>query len=132
MTIEYKKNIALDAQAVANLYKSAGLRRPSDDIPRIKRMIENANLIITAWEGDTLVGIARSLTDYSFCCYLSDLAVDKAYQKKGIGKELVRQTQNAIGEECMLLLCSVPEAMGYYPKIGFEKMDKAWIINRKR
>ena len=132
MNITYKKNSPLDPQVVADLFKSAGLKRPSDDIPRIQRMIKNANLIYTAWDGDKLVGIARALTDFSFCCYLSDLAVDKAYQKLGIGKKLVEKIQQAIGEESMLLLCSVPDAMAYYPKIGFEKMDKAWFIQRKK
>jgi ribosomal protein S18 acetylase RimI-like enzyme len=76
--------------------------------------------------------VARSLTDFCFACYLSDLAVDKQYQHQGIGKELVRLTRQALGETTMLLLIAAPEAMGYYGKIGFEKMDRAWWIDRKR
>ncbi len=114
------------------LFRSAGLRRPIDQPERIGRMLHHANLTITAWEGDKLIGIARALTDFSFCCYLSDLAVEKTYQKGGIGKELIRHVEEAIGEESMLLLLAAPEAMEYYPHIGFEKVERAWTIQRKR
>lgn len=114
------------------LFRRSGIRRPVEDLDRIGRMIAHANLIICARDGVKLVGIARALTDYSFCCYLSDLAVDRDYQRNGIGKELVKRVQEAIGEEVMLLLLAAPEARDYYPHIGFERADNAWIIHRKR
>ena len=77
-----------------------------------------------------MVGVARALTDYSYCCYLSDLAVDQAYQRSGIGKQLVARVREAIGEECSLLLISAPGAVDYYPKLGFEKSDKAYLISK--
>ena len=97
-----------------------------------KKMLHGANLTLTAWDGGRLVGIARSLTDFAYCCYLSDLAIDADYQKQGIGRELVRRVHEIIGPEVMLLLLSVPDAMPYYPHIGFTKVENGWVINRTR
>ena len=131
-SIMYCINGPLNPEAVATVLRGSGIRRPVDDVDRIRRMVEGGNLIVTAWDGERLVGIARALTDFSYCCYLSDLAVDKTYQRQGIGKELVRRVREEIGEESMLLLLSAPEAMEYYPKLGFEKVANAWIIHRQR
>ncbi len=119
------------AEEVAALYRRAGLNRPVDDLERIGKMIANANLIVCARDGDQLVGIARALTDFSYCCYLSDLAVDASYQKQGIGKLLIERVREAIGEDSMLLLLSVPTAMTYYPKVGFKAVENGWIIPRR-
>ncbi len=132
MNITYRVNAPVTTEQVIDLFRASGIRRPIDQPERIARMLQHANLTITAWEGGKLVGIARALTDFSFCCYLSDLAVDKTFQRSGIGKELIRRVQEAIGEESMLLLLAAPEAMEYYPHIGFEKSERAWGINRKR
>jgi N-acetylglutamate synthase-like GNAT family acetyltransferase len=132
MVITYKVNSKLEPHQLAELFRSSGIRRPVDDLNRLKKMIESANLIVTAWDGEKLVGVARALSDFSYCCYLSDLAVEKQYQHQGIGHELVAEVQKLIGEECMLLLLSAPEAMEYYPKIGFEIIDNAYWIPRKK
>lgn len=132
MEIIYKTNIPITAEEVGELFKNSGINRPYNDLPRIKKMIDNSNLIITAWIDNKLVGIARSLTDFCYCCYLSDLAVDKEFQKQGIGRKLIERTHEAITDESMLLLLSAPTAMEYYPKVNFEKTDKAFIINRKK
>ena len=132
MTITYRVNAPVTADQAIELFRASGIRRPIDQPERIGRMLQHTNLTITAWDSTKLVGIARALTDFSFCCYLSDLAVDKAYQKSGIGKELVQRIQEAIGEESMLLLLAAPEAMDYYPHIGFNKVERAWEIKRKR
>jgi ribosomal protein S18 acetylase RimI-like enzyme len=132
MGIEYSFVKEISPEDVANVFRNSGIRRPYNDLNRIKKMIDNADIIITAWDNKKLVGIARALTDYSYCCYLSDLAVDKDYQKSGIGKHLIELLRNIIGEEVALILISAPEAMDYYPKIGFEKCERAFIINRKR
>ena len=131
MQLTYRVNAPVTTQMVADLFRASGIRRPVDDLPRIQKMLDHANLTITAWDGEKLVGIARALTDFSFCCYLSDLAVDKAYQKQGIGKELVRRVLEAIGEEAILLLLAAPEATEYYPHIGFQQVNRAWAIDRK-
>jgi ribosomal protein S18 acetylase RimI-like enzyme len=130
MAIEYRTNYPVSAEAVAQLFRQSGIRRPVDDLDRIQQMVDHANVTITAWDGELMVGIGRSLTDFSFCCYLSDLAVDKDYQRQGIGKAIVAKTQEILGDDVMLLLLSAPEAMSYYPRIGFEKSDNAWIIQR--
>ncbi|MCI0394419.1 MAG: GNAT family N-acetyltransferase [Chloroflexi bacterium] len=131
MEIVYRTNYRVTAEAVAEVFRRSGIRRPVGDLPRIQRMLDNANLTITAWDGERLVGIGRALTDFSFCCYLSDLAVDRDYQRQGIGRTIMDRVQQAIGEESMLLLLAAPEAMEYYPHVGFTKVENGWIINRR-
>ncbi|MBI3113366.1 MAG: GNAT family N-acetyltransferase, partial [Rhodospirillales bacterium] len=96
-------------------------------------MVENASLTVTARDArEVLVGVARSVTDFAYCCYLSDLAVDPACQRQGIGKELMRRTKEAAGgDKVSLLLLSAPDGMGYYPKAGLEKFDNCFGIRRK-
>jgi predicted N-acetyltransferase YhbS len=132
VNILYGVNKEVNAEEVSEVFKKSGIKRPIENLERIRCMINNSNLIVTAWDGDVLIGIARALTDFSWSCYLSDLAVDIDYQKRGIGKELVRLVKESIGEEVVLLLLSAPSAMSYYPQIGFESTDRAYIIPRKR
>ena len=131
-TIEYRHNFPLEAQDIARVFDASGITRPTKDLARIARMFTAQALTISAWDGTRLVGVSRSLTDYAYCCYLSDLAVDKEYQALGIGKELVRRTQAVIGEEVSLVLLSAPGALSYYPTIGFAPADNAFVIKRKR
>lgn len=131
MEIQFRTNEKVKAESVIEVFKSSGINRPIDDVKRIQTMLDNSNLIVTAWKGFELIGISRSVTDYSYCCYLSDLAVKKEYQKFGIGKTLIDITQQAIGEQTMLLLLSTTSAMEYYPKVGFEKVENGYIIKRK-
>ncbi|TLD71974.1 GNAT family N-acetyltransferase [Phragmitibacter flavus] len=107
-------------------------RRPVDDPACIQAMLDHADLLCTAWDDDRLIGIARSVTDFHFCCYLSDLAVDKNYQRTGIGKQLIRLTMSMLGPKAKLILLSAPQATGYYPKIGFQSHPSAWIIESTR
>ncbi|HEX2896998.1 MAG TPA: GNAT family N-acetyltransferase [candidate division Zixibacteria bacterium] len=129
--ISYKINIPLKTKDIIDVFDSSGIIRPTQDPKRIKKMFANSNLTISAWDKKKLVGISRSVTDFSFCCYLSDLAVSKEYQKMGIGKELIKITRENIGESVMLLLLSAAPAMDYYPKVGFEKVENGFIIKRK-
>ncbi|MFZ1743381.1 MAG: GNAT family N-acetyltransferase, partial [Pontixanthobacter sp.] len=101
--IEYRDNQPLEPVEVARVFEASGISRPTKDIPRIAQMFANANIVISAWDGARLVGVSLALTDYSYCCYLSDLAIDVAYQKHGIGRELIRRTQSIIGEEVSLI-----------------------------
>ena len=130
MNISYKLDFTPDINLVIDLYDSSGINRPTSDKERIAKMYANSNLIVTAWDNNILVGISRSLTDFCFCCYLSDLAVRKEYQKHGIGKKLISLTKEKIGDQTMLLLLSAPTAMDYYPKAGFQKVENGFIINR--
>lgn len=110
-----------------------GERRPIDDSEVLEKMLAGADLIVTARIDGLLVGVSRALTDYSFCTYLSDLAVDVAYQKQGIGRELIRRTHEAAGLETTLILLAAPKARTYYPHVGLAAHDSCWIIpsNRK-
>ena len=130
--IEYRHNFPLEAADVAAVFDASGIRRPTKDLARIERMFANANLIFSAWHEGKLVGVCRALTDFSYCCYLSDLAVVKAFQKHGIGRELIARVRSTVGEEVALVLLSAPEAMKYYPKVGFEKIENGFIIKRAR
>lgn len=129
--IEYRLNHPLDAAEVARVFDASGINRPTADLPRIAQMFARADLVVSAWDGDCLIGVARALTDHAYCCYLSDLAVDVAYQKQGIGHELIRWVQDDIGENVTLVLLSAPGAMAYYPKVGFTLADNAFVIRRK-
>jgi ribosomal protein S18 acetylase RimI-like enzyme len=100
--MDYKTDVVPSAEALAALYLSAGLNRPISDLPRIAAMYANSNLIVTAWDGDLLVGVSRALSDFSFCCYLSDLAVHQGYKRSGIGKKLIEITKEKIGPQCCL------------------------------
>lgn len=128
--IRYRENHPLKPADVARVFKASGINRPYDDLPRIEAMLSHANLIFSAWDGDTLVGVSRALTDFSYCCYLSDLAVDAAYQQQGIGQELVRLTREKIGDQVSLILLSAPDAMDYYPRLGFTLADNAYVMRR--
>ena len=131
-TIEYKYNEAITPEQLSHVFLTSGLIRPTDDYSRLEKMIEHADILLSAWDGDQLVGVARAVTDFSYCCYLSDLAVDKKYQTDGIGKTLLRLLQEHIGEEVALILLSAPGAMSYYPHVGFDKIDNGFRIARKR
>jgi len=132
MHLSYHINKPVEAGMVGDLFRDSGIRRPVDDISRIEKMLENANLIITAWDGEKLIGICRCLTDFAYCCYLSDLAVAASYQRRGIGKELIARTREYLGEEVMILLLAAPAAKDYYGPVGFTKVDNGWIISRTR
>lgn len=132
MEIIYELDVVPPVDAIIDLYESAGLNRPTKDKERIAKMYKHSNLIATAWHDGQLVGISRSLTDFCYCCYLSDLAVRNYYKCAGIGKRLVELTKERIGEETMLLLLAAPEALTYYPKIGFEKVENGFIIKRTK
>lgn len=127
--IEYKLTPDLDMEAAHELYVAStlGRRRPVDDRERFAAMFRNANLIITAWDGDLLVGISRSVTDFVWFTYLADLAVRESYQKQGIGKELMRRTQAAAPQASVLLLAA-PAAERYYPHVGYTNAPNAWLL----
>lgn len=125
----YRVGNNLDLDAVLELYESStlGQRRPVNDRDRMAAMLRNANLVVTAWEGELLVGIARSVTDFAYCTYLSDLAVRQSHQRQGIGRELIRRTRE-LGGEATVILLSAPAATGYYPRLGLTQHLSAWTL----
>jgi predicted N-acetyltransferase YhbS len=120
------------AEQVIELYENADLPRPTHDPQRIRAMFDNSDLIITAWDENKLVGVSRTITDWVWCSYLADLAISPAYKRSGIGKKLIELAREKIGERSMLLLLSVPTAMDYYPKVGFVRENRAFIIHRTK
>lgn len=132
--VSYRSNIKVTVDEFIDLLNRStlGERRPVGQPERIRKMLDHADVVITAWAGDRLVGISRALTDFSFCCYLSDLAVDKSWQHKGIGKELVRLTHASAGMETQLILLAAPAATEYYPKIGMNRFQHCFTLDRKK
>ena len=130
MNITYSLDKIPTTDQIIELYDNSGLPRPTKDKERIQKMFDHSNLIVTAWDGEVLVGVSRSLTDWVWCCYLSDLAVRHEYKKEGIGRKLIQLTKEKVGEQSMVLLLSVPTAMEYYPKVGFVKQESSFIMNR--
>ena len=105
-------------------------RRPIDDSACLQGMLDNSDIIGTCWLGERLIGIARSVTDYHYCCYLSDLAVDRDFQSQGVGSQLISLTQGKLGPKCKIVLLSAPAASQYYPHIGFQQHSSAWVLPR--
>lgn len=120
----------LDLDEVLAVYRSSGLgeRRPIADVARMGAMVRNANLILTARRGGELIGIARSISDFSYVTYLSDIAVSLPYQRSGIGRALIDATIKE-APQAKIVLLSAPAASGYYPHIGFSRHDSAWVLN---
>jgi len=130
MEISYRTNFVPEVHQIIEVYTSSGINRPITDKTRIEAMYANSNLVVSAWDREKLIGISRSLTDFCYACYLSDLAVRQEYQHLGIGRKLISLTKDKIGPQTMLLLLSAPAAMEYYPKVGFEHVQNGFIIKR--
>ena len=132
MNISIEVNKTISTQQLIDVFNdsSLGQRRPVDDMACMTGMLENSNLLVSAWDGETLVGVARSLADFHYACYLSDLAVISSYQKLGIGKQLQIATQNQLGPKCKLILIAAPAANEYYQQIGFTHNPRCWILDR--
>jgi predicted N-acetyltransferase YhbS len=132
MSIEYKVNEPISVDQFIGLLKASTLaeRRPIDDLECMQGMISNSNLSVTAWDNERLVGIARSVTDFHYACFLSDLAVHLDYQRSGIGKALQDFTQRQLGPKCNLILVAAPAANSYYRHIGFTNNPRCWVLER--
>lgn len=129
--ITYSTTITPNEQQIISLYESSGIRRPTQDAPRIKKMYDNSNLVVTAWDGDLLVGVSRCMTDFCYACYLSDLAIRDEYKQQGIGKTLVAKTKEAVGLQTTIILVAAPAALNYYAKIGMKRIDYAYLLPRE-
>ena len=134
MPILYALEPDLSAQEFQHILVASTLaaRRPADELDRLEQMLRNADIVVTARDAGRLVGISRAITDFAYCCYLSDLAVDAAYQRRGIGKRLIDETRARAGEHVTLILAAAPAAETYYPKIGMQPLASCWTIPRSR
>lgn len=130
MDIEYRVNERISAEQFVDVLRRStlGERRPLDDGECMAAMVDNANLTVTAWDGPRLVGVARALTDFHYACYLSELAVDTDYQRRGIGKQLLARTRQTLAPRCKIRLISAPGAETYYPAIGFVRNPQCWEL----
>lgn len=130
--IHYRDDAQITAEEAIDLYvrSTLGERRPVHNKQTFEAMLKYANLSITAWDADRLVGIARTLTDFAYVAYLADLAVDQEWQRSGIGKQLIAKTQSRLGPDCMIVLLAAPKANEYYEHIGFEHNPRAWMLKK--
>lgn len=128
--LEYAVDKALTVVDFRDLLVRSTLaeRRPVEDMECLTGMLSAPALNVTCWDGERLVGLARSLTDYHFSCYLADLAVDQAYQRRGIGRELVQRTRKLLGPRCTIILLAAPMADTYYGPLGFKRHGRAWVM----
>ena len=133
MPLTYQLEPDLPAEDFIDVLRRSTLaeRRPVDDLPRIRKMLQQANLIVTARLDGVLVGVSRAITDFAFCTYLSDLAVNEKHQRQGIGRELIRLTHEAAGLMTTLILLAAPKAEGFYPRIGMKKHESCWVVARR-
>ncbi|QLQ34286.1 MAG: GNAT family N-acetyltransferase [Candidatus Thiothrix singaporensis] len=131
MAIRYQTNTPLSTDQFIDVLRRStlGERRPIDDHECMEGMVNNSNLLVTAWDGDKLVGVARSMTDFHYACYLSDLAVDRDYQRQGIGKQLQALTRQQLGRHCKLILIAAPAANAYYQQLGYTAMPRCWVLD---
>jgi predicted N-acetyltransferase YhbS len=127
-SIRYRLGNDLDLDTVIDVYRRStlGERRPVDERARMQQMLERANLVVSAWDDARMIGIARSMSDFCFATYLSDIAVDVDYQRRGIGRELIRVTQEA-GGQATVFLFAAPKAVDYYPHVGFSP-GSGWML----
>ena len=132
LAVEYRINAPFTVEQFAAVLRASTLaeRRPVDDRACLEGMLGNSNLIVTAWDGATPIGVARSVTDFHYACYLSDLAVDARYQRQGVGRRLQALTQEQLGPRCTLILIAAPAASEYYGHIGFEHHPRCWVLQR--
>jgi GNAT superfamily N-acetyltransferase len=131
--ITYKIDVIPEIDQLLDLFSYSDYFPIKDktDLARMEKMFRNANIVVTAWENGTLIGLSRAICDFSYCCYLSDLCVRDNYKRNGVGKALVKITKDLAGDECKLILQSSPNAIEFYKGIGMEQISSAFIINRK-
>jgi GNAT superfamily N-acetyltransferase len=131
MTIVYGVEQSLSVEEFIDVLKRSTLaeRRPVDDLPKIAGMLRHADIILTArTESGLLIGVSRAITDWSYCTYLSDLAVDQQFQRQGIGRQLIDKTHETAGRGTALILLAAPKAEAYYPHIGMKQHHSCWCI----
>ena len=134
MNPDIRVNAPVDVDQFLQLLRASTLaeRRPVDDRACLEGMLRNANLVVSAWQDGQLVGISRAVTDFHYCCYVSDLAVDRRLQGRGIGRALLDATQQQLGPRCQLLLLAAPAADSYYEHIGMTRHPRAWLLPREQ
>ena len=133
MTITYSFDNTIPLADLCSLYQDSFLEspRPIEDAETMKNMLKNATILVSAWDKKTLVGVCRSLSDFAYVTYVSDLAVHKNYQRRGIGKQLLQHVQEKSGLKCKLVLLSNTQANSYYPELGFNHHNRAWTIESR-
>lgn len=129
--VHFRTDRRPSADELAHVFRASGIKRPTDDVHRLEKMIGHANVFVTAWAEDELIGVARALSDFSYCCYVSDLAVSKDWQRIGVGKEIIAHLRALLTDEVAVILVAAEDAVSYYPGAGFERIPAAFKIPRR-
>lgn len=124
------KHTMITGEQLAKLFVASGIHRPTEDIGRMQRMLNNANVLLAAWDDEALVGVLRGVSDMSYCTFVSDLAVARKYQHQGIGSNLLNTLHAELGQNISIVLLSAPSAMNFYPRLNFELVDTAFKQQR--
>ncbi len=132
MTITYSIGGPLTAEEAADLLSKDGFARPLDDLARVQRMLDNADVLITARDGERLAGFVRALSDFAYYCFVAELAVEPDYQRRGIGKDLLLRLREATGAHVNMVLTASEGADTYYPHLGWERVNRSWRLRRAR
>jgi len=130
MKINYKAKQKITSEEFIDILNRStlGERRPIDDEKCIQGMLDYADILVLALVGEKIIGVARAISDFNYACYLSDLAVDVAYQKMGIGEKIIDKVKEELEEGCKIILLSAPAAVEYYPKVWFTQHPSAWVL----
>lgn len=127
ISYEVEKNLSLEEFIDVLQDSGLGKRRPMDNPSHLARMIAGSNLIVTAREEGRLVGLLRGLSDYCYRCFIADLAVAKAYQRKGIGRDILQFTRD-LAPEARLILFAAEDAEAFYQKMGFKTHERCYQL----
>lgn len=129
--IKIATNQAITADQFIRVLTASGINRPTEDRGRMQRMLNNANVLLTAWDDEQLIGVLRGVSDHSYCIFVSELAVTKDYQHQGIATKLLLQLRTMQGPNVSIMLLSAPSAMTFYPKVGFEPVPTGFKVQRR-
>ncbi|WP_144605329.1 GNAT family N-acetyltransferase [Algoriphagus algorifonticola] len=127
--VSYQIEKIVSLEEFIAVLNSSGLaeRRPMDQPNVLHKMLIGSNLIVTARESGKLVGILRALTDFSYRCFIADLAVNKAHQNQGVGKKLI-QLARSTSADARLFLFAAEGAVTFYEKLGFQLHDHCYQL----
>jgi GNAT superfamily N-acetyltransferase len=127
--ISYQVELALGLNEFQFILEDSGLsaRRPMEDPQLLERMLLGSNLLITARSDGQLVGFLRGLSDFCYRSFIADLAVSQAYQRKGIGRQLLKIAREQ-APEARLILFSAEDALPFYQKLGFHLHERCYQL----
>lgn len=131
MAIELSENRDISTEKVLSLYREN--KWSSADKPdELMKALKNSHGLVSAWDGDKLVGLANSISDGHLVVYYPHLLVLPEYQGQGIGKMIMNKFQEKYSDFHQQILVADGKAIDFYKKCGFEKSkncEAMWIYS---